>query len=85
MRAPPVRKEPILAEDIVAMAATLPHDLRGMRDRAILLLGYAGGLRRSEIVEDGALLTLDSKTGWRVVEVGRGSSERTYPVHAVEQ
>jgi integrase len=47
---PPVQKEPILAEDILAMVATLPFDLRGLRDRAILLLGYAGGLRRSEIV-----------------------------------
>ena len=47
---PPVQKEAILAEDIRAMVATLPYDLRGMRDRAILLLGYAGGLRRSEIV-----------------------------------
>ena len=32
------------------MLATLPHDLRGLRDRAILLVGFAGGLRRSEIV-----------------------------------
>ena len=32
------------------MVATLPHDLRGWRDRAILQLGYAEGLRRSEIV-----------------------------------
>jgi len=101
---PPVQKEAILAEDILAMTATLPADLRGLRDRAILLLGYAGGLRRSEIVgldrhkddtpesggwieilEHGALLTLNAKTGWREVEIGRGSSERSCPVHAVEQ
>ena len=47
---PPVQKEAILAEDILGMVATLPYDLRGLRDRAILLIGYAGGLRRSEIV-----------------------------------
>jgi site-specific recombinase XerD len=47
---PPMQKEAILAEDILAMVATLPYDLRGLRDRTILLLGYAGGLRRSEIV-----------------------------------
>ncbi len=101
---PPVQKEAILAEDILAMVATLPFDLRGLRDRAILLLGYAGGLRRSEIVsldvhkddtpdsggwfeilEKGALLTLDAKTGWREVEIGRGSKEQTCPVHALEQ
>ncbi|WP_417809054.1 hypothetical protein [Thioclava sp.] len=32
------------------MIATLPFDLRELRDRAILLLGYAGGLRCSEIL-----------------------------------
>jgi integrase len=47
---PPVQKEAILPEDIRDMLATLPHDLRGLRDRAILLIGFAGGLRRSEIV-----------------------------------
>ncbi|VVS96663.1 Yld [Roseovarius sp. EC-HK134] len=101
---PPVQKEAILAEDILAMVASLPFDLRGLRDRAILLLGYAGGLRRSEIVsldvnkddtpdsggwvevfDGGALLTLNAKTGWREVEVGRGSSGQTCPVHALEQ
>jgi len=101
---PPVQKEAILAEDILAMVATLPFDLRGLRDRALLLIGYAGGLRRSEIVgldvhkddtlesggwieimEAGALLTLNAKTGWREVEIGRGSSDQTCPVHALEQ
>lgn len=101
---PPVQKEAILPEDILAMVATLPHDLRGLRDRAILLIGYAGGLRRSEIVsldhgkddtpdsrgwieilEDGAVLTLNAKTGWREVEIGRGSTDQTCPVHALEE
>ena len=101
---PPVQKEAIQAEDILAMVATLSYDLRGLRDRAILLLGYAGGLRRSEIVsldvhkddtpdsgewieimEKGALLTLNAKTGWREVEIGRGSKDQTCPVHALEQ
>ena len=36
---PPVQKEAILPEDIQAMVASLPYDLRGLRDRAILLLG----------------------------------------------
>ncbi len=101
---PPVQKEAILAEDILAMVATLPFDLRGLRDRAILLIGFAGGLRRSEIVsldhgkddtsdsggwidilEAGAVLTLRGKTGWREVEIGRGSSDHSCPVHALEQ
>lgn len=101
---PPLQKEAILAEDILSMVATLRFDLRGLRDRAILLLGYAGGLRRSEIVsldvhkddtpgsggwieifDKGTLLTLNAKTGWREVEIGRGSSDKTCPVHALEQ
>lgn len=101
---PPVQKEAVLAEDIRAMIATLPHDLRGLRDRAILLVGYAGGLRRSEIVcldhsrddtldsggwieieEEGAVVFVRGKTGWREVEIGRGAGPGTCPVHALEQ
>ena len=31
------------------------------------------------------MLTLNAKTGWRKVEIGRGSSKQTCPVHALEQ
>ena len=74
-----------------------------MRDRAILLLGFAGGLRRSEIAglvmspedslegsgwpeffDDGVLLTLRGKTGWREVEIGRGWTDATCPVAALK-
>ena len=101
---PPVQKEAVLAEDILDMIATLSFGLRDQRDRAILLIGYAGGLRRSEIVsldfgrddtedgtgwikiaDQGLILTFHSKTGWREVEIGRGSSDQTCPVHALEQ
>ena len=47
---PPEQKEAILAEDILEMIAGLTFGLREIRDRAIILVGYAGGLRRSEIV-----------------------------------
>jgi integrase len=69
----------------------------------MLLIGFAGGLRRSEItgldlgreqtedgrgwieiLDKGLLITLRGKTGWREVEIGRGSSEATCPVTAVE-
>ncbi len=101
---PPLQKEAILRDDILDMIETLDYGLRDMRDRAILLIGYAGGLRRSEIVsldfsredteegkgwitivEQGLILTLTGKTGWREVEIGRGSREATCPVHALEQ
>src|SRR5271165_6381619 len=100
---PPEQKEAVLPEHLLAMIATLDlGDLRGLRDRAILLVGFAGGLRRSEIVgldcrredglsggwieffDEGLLLTLRGKTGWREVEIGRGSSEATCPVAALE-
>lgn len=101
---PPRQKEAVLGEDLLAMLETLGHDLRGLRDRAILLLGFSGGLRRSEIVgldvardehsdgagwidifpDKGVLVTLRGKTGWREVEVGRGSSDQSCPVVALE-
>jgi integrase len=100
---PPDQKEAVLAEDLLRMIETLGRGLRGLRDRAILLIGFAGGLRRSEITgldcgpdqtEDGAgwievldqgvLLRIRGKTGWREVEVGRGSSDLTCPVAALE-
>ena len=77
--------------------------LQGLRDRAILAIGFAGGLRRSEIVgldcgpdqtedgsgwieifPEGALLTIRGKTGWREVEIGRGSRADTCPVALLE-
>jgi integrase len=102
--APPRQKEAILPEDLLAMLETLDRGtLRGLRDRAMLLLGFAGGLRRSEIVgldvgreqtedssgwievlEKGMLVTLRGKTGWREVEIGRGSSDTTCPIVALE-
>ncbi len=132
---PPAQKEAIFADELLAMLSVLEMDLRGIRDRAILALGFAGGLRRSEIVgldcgpdqsEDGTgwieifhsgadlssasrdsadvssagkdfadissaskndgglLLTLNGKTGWREVEIGRGSRPETCPVALLE-
>ncbi|MCI5076844.1 site-specific integrase [Oricola sp.] len=102
--APPRQKEAILPEDLIAMLETLDRGtLRGLRDRAMLLLGFAGGLRRSEIVsldcgrgqaedgrgwveilDKGILVTLRGKTGWREVEIGRGSTDATCPAVALE-
>jgi integrase len=101
---PPVQKEALLPEHVLAMLDLLPpSNLRNLRDRAILLLGFAGGLRRSEVAglvmspedslegtgwpeffEKGVLLTLRGKTGWREVEIGRGSKDATCPVAALE-
>lgn len=100
---PLLQKEGVCGDDIKKMVDSLGHDLRGVRDRAILLLGFAGRLRRSEIVGldvvrddrsdgkgwieffpgQGVLVTLRGKT-WREVEVGRGASDQTCPVAALE-
>lgn len=45
------RAAPLLVQDLVAVASAMPSDLRGIRDRALLLIGFAGGLRRSEVVQ----------------------------------
>jgi integrase len=101
---PPVQKEAVLPQDVIAMLETLDRGtLRGLRDRAMLLLGFAGGLRRSEIVgldvgrdhtedgrgwveilDKGMVVTLRGKNGWREVEIGRGSSDATCPVIALQ-
>jgi integrase len=100
---PPSQKAAIFADELLAMLGTLEMDLRGLRDRAILAIGFAGGLRRSEIVgldcgprqtddgsgwielfPEGALLTIRGKTGWRDVEIGRGSRPDTCPVALLE-
>ncbi|GAA4131005.1 site-specific integrase [Aminobacter aganoensis] len=102
---PPRQKEAILPEDLMAMLETLDRGtLRGLRDRAMLLIGFTGALRRSEIVgldcgrdqtsdgrgwieifpEKGLLVTLRGKTGWREVEIGRGSSDITCPLVALQ-
>ena len=45
------RKAPATAEIVRAIIGReMPSDLRGLRDRALLLLGFAGALLRSELV-----------------------------------
>jgi site-specific recombinase XerD len=44
------RKTPATADKISAMAAATGEGARGVRDRALLLLGFAGAFRRSELV-----------------------------------
>lgn len=46
----PVRKAPATAEKVLAMVGKAGTDIKGLRDRALLLLGFAGAFRRSELV-----------------------------------
>ncbi len=43
-------KAPAVTEEVRAMVSALPDSLLGTRDRALLLLGFAGAFRRSELV-----------------------------------
>jgi site-specific recombinase XerD len=45
-----VKKSPAIAAKVKSMVATAPNQLSGVRDRALLLLGFAGAFRRSELV-----------------------------------
>jgi site-specific recombinase XerD len=46
----PARKAPATSDKIASMAALTGDNPRGLRDRALLLLGFAGAFRRSELV-----------------------------------
>lgn len=97
---PPARKAAIREDEIRAMVGTLPYDLRGMRDRAILLIGHAAGLRRSQIVgldlrrgdtEDGQGWVEITEPGVclrlarRRIEVPRQTAKATCPVETLER
>ena len=90
----------LMTADIEAMLRTLPPSLQGIRDRSILLLGFASGLRRSELVgldvadiawrRDGISLGIrrsktDQEGEGQTVDVVYGRRERTCPVRAVKR
>lgn len=91
-------KEALLTEQIRALTATCGDDLQGLRDRALLLVGFAGAFRRSEIVtidhgnldftEDGVVIRIGrSKTdqvgAGRVVGIPFGADPEMCPVRAL--
>lgn len=95
----PRRAAALTSTELRALVAACPGDLAGLRDRALLLLGFAGALRRSELVgidrehlrltETGLRLLLpSSKTDpeGKGVElgIGRGKRRETCPVRALE-
>src|SRR6185436_9131678 len=44
------RVDPLLLDDIAEICATMGDDLHATRDRALLQIGFAGALRRAELV-----------------------------------
>lgn len=46
----PAQKAAVLIDDLRRMSAALPPGLHGIRDRALLVLGFSGAFRRGELV-----------------------------------
>jgi len=61
------QKAPATADRIADMLASIPDTLAGKRDRALLLLGFAGALRRSELVALTVADLVDAEGGLRVI------------------
>jgi integrase len=94
----PEVKAPALIDDVRAMVAQLPDGLLGDRDRALLLVGFAGAFRRSELValnrgdcevtRDGLVVMVrksktDQAGAGRKVAIPYGSNPDTCPVRAL--
>lgn len=96
--APARGKNPILVEDLKEMVALCPPTLTGLRDKAILLIGFSGALRRSDLVnldvgdiskaDEGLILVVrkektDQKREGRKIGIPFGQDALTCPVKAV--
>jgi site-specific recombinase XerD len=46
----PTQKAPVVEQELAALVGTLDDSLRGLRDRALLTMGWFGAFRRSELV-----------------------------------
>jgi len=92
-------KAPALVDDLKRMLDQLPATRVGLRDRALLLVGFAGAFRRSELVSldvvdlefsrAGLIVTLrksktDQEGRSRRLGIPYGSSEQTCPVRSVQ-
>jgi site-specific recombinase XerD len=92
------QKTPTLTDDIRAMVDVTDAGIIGLRDRALLLLGFAGAFRRSELVslnvedctfsKDGLTLTLrrsktDQDGAGRKIGIPYGANPETCPVRTV--
>jgi site-specific recombinase XerD len=91
--------KPVLTKHIRAMVGHLPDSLLGVRDRALLLLGFAGAMRRSELVgldvtdlavaDEGLVINIrrgktDQVGTGRKIGIPRGEHPETCPVSAVQ-
>jgi integrase len=95
----PVQKAAALTDDIRAMVEATDTGLIGVRDRALILLGFAGAFRRSEVVgldfndcvfgKDGLTAILrrsktDQSREGRKIGIPYGSNPETCPVRVLQ-
>jgi integrase len=95
----PTQKTAALTDDIRAMIDATDAGIIGARDRALILLGFAGAFRRSELVrlevedctfsKDGLTVTLrrskvDQVGEGRKIGIPYGSNPETCPVRTVQ-
>jgi integrase len=76
-------KDPLLAEDIRKIVGSSPDGALGLRDRALVLVGFAGAFRRSELAQilvsdlsfskDGMIIDLHSPGSSRSARSRSGS------------
>lgn len=96
--AAPTRKRPVLIDDLRQILAEVPDTPLGKRDRALLLLGFAGAFRRSELValdvadlednREGLIVRIrksktDQEGEGRAVGIPRGADPPTCPVETL--
>ena len=63
----PTQKAPATAEKMTEMLRLIPNTLRGKRDKALLLLGFAGAFRRSELAALKLNDVSEGELGFRVL------------------
>ena len=94
------QKTALEIDPLRAVIARIPGDARGLRDRALLLIGWAAALRRSELAAlgasdlrfepDGLVIELsrsktDQEGAGEVVAIPGGSMVETCPVRALRK
>jgi integrase len=92
------RKAPLLLKELKAIVEGLPQNLSGLRDKALLLVGFAGAFRRSELVglnvsnveltDDGLVVHIprsktDQQGVGRKIGIPYGENPGTCPVNAL--
>jgi site-specific recombinase XerD len=93
-------KDPLLLHDILRLLAACPKNLLGLRDRALILIGFAGAFRRSELCamtgsdlnfsDSGLVINVrrskaDQEQAGDKVAIPFGEHEETCPIKALRE